>query len=445
MRLRLTILFALVLLPACIVGIGDAPTGTGSGDDGSGSDTMQPPQPTTPRIDSVANGVFKPIAPYTNIAGQALLVRKLDGSTDVSIALTGVGQNVMYTAHVHAAPCQFAGGGHYKIDPLVVDPLETNELWVKGKSSPTGVLATDATFTHLARGEALSVVLHDPTGGAKMACADLLSDDVASQDFQGTLAPFAAATAADQTVTGTISVKRTATGTAFTLMLSGLDKAAVAYGTHIHVEPCEVATGGGHYKIDPLVVDPLETNEIWLPVTGYATAGTAMATVNVPFGTRTDAQSIVLHRTITVTPPNVPKIACANLKRMTPKMPLETTGSAIALPGAMGASLSGTAIMTRKLTGVTEVAVVMTGLTPNEKYAAHVHNQPCAVDAGGGHYKFDRTIAEALASNEMWFDMTADAKGAAHDSMWVAKTAAADAQSLVVHSAMSGIACFDLQ
>ena len=444
MRLSLPILFlVLVVAPACLVGTGDAP-GNGS-DAGSGDDTTQPPQPTTPLIDSLGSGLFKPIAPYMNIAGQALLVRKLDGSTDVSIALTGVGQNVMYTAHVHAAPCQFAGGGHYKIDPAVVDVLETNELWIKGKSSPTGVLATDGTFTHLARGEALSVVLHDPMGGAKMACADLISDDVASQDFQGTLAPFAAAGAADQTVTGTIAIKRSATSTNFTLMLSGLDKTAVAYGTHIHAEPCEVATGGGHYKIDPTVVDVIEANEIWLPVTNYATTGTAMATVTVPFGPRTDAQSIVLHRTITVTPPNVPKIACANLKRMTPKMPLETTGSAITLPGAAGASLTGSAIMTRKLTGVTEVAVVMTGLTANTKYQAHVHNAPCSVESGGGHYKFDRTIAEALASNEMWFELTADAKGAAHDSMWVAKTAAADAQSLVVHSEMSRIACFDLQ
>ena len=34
-----------------------------------------------------------------------------------------------------------------------------------------------------------------------------------------------------------------------------------------------------HYKLDPLVVDTLETNEVWLPITGYATAGTATAMV----------------------------------------------------------------------------------------------------------------------------------------------------------------------
>jgi hypothetical protein len=434
----------LLSLSGCIVGVGDPPN-TGD-DDGSGSGDVPLPQPTTPTVDSVANGVFKPIAPYTNIAGQALLVRKLDGNTDVSIALTGVGQNVAYTAHVHAAPCQYgAGGGHYKMDPGVADVIEANELWVKGKSSPTGVLAADASFTHVARGEALSVVIHDPMGGAKMACADLLSDDVASQDFMGTLAPFAAAGPTDQNTKGSITVKRTATSTSYTLMLTGLDQAAVAYGTHIHNQPCDVTTGGGHYKIDTSVVDTIETNEIWLPVTGYATAGTAMATVNVPFGTRTDAQSIVLHRTITVTPPNVPKVACANLTRMTPKMPLENTGAAVVLPGANGAPIGGTAIMTRKLTGVTEVAVVMTGLTANTKYQAHVHNQPCAVENGGGHYKFDRAVAEALAGNEMWFELVADSKGAAHDSMWVERIAAADAMSLVVHSEMSRMACFDLQ
>ena len=96
----------------------------------------------------------------------------------------------------------------------------------------------------------------------------------------------------------------------------------------------------------------------------------------------------------------------------------ETTGTAQPLAGANGASIGGSAIMTRKLTGVTEVAVVMTGLTPDTKYQAHVHNQACAVDNGGSHYKFDRSIAEALNTNEMWFELTADSKGAAHDSMW---------------------------
>jgi hypothetical protein len=59
--------------------------------------------------------------------------------------------------------------------------------------------------------------------------------------------------------------------------------------------------------------------------------------------------------------------------------------------------------------------------------------------------QFDRAVGEALARNEMWFEMTADADGAAHDSMWVDKIAAADAQSLVVHREAVRIACFDLQ
>lgn len=389
---------------------------------------------------------FKPIAPYTNVAGKALLVRTLDGKTTVSIAVAGVGNNVLYTAHVHAAPCQYgAGGGHYKIDPAVADVVETNELWVKGTSNPVGQLAADASFTHLARDGALSVVIHDPMGGAKMACADLLSDDAATVELEGTLKLFAAATATDQTVTGTIKVTRTAASTSFALDLSGLDKTAVGYGSHIHAEPCEVTTGGGHYKLDTSVVDTIETNEIWLPIANYATAGTATAMVSPTTSIRSDAQSIVLHRVITVTPPNSPKVACANLTRKTARMPLETTGTAQPLSGANGASLTGSAVMTRKLTGVTEVAVVMTGLTPNTVYQAHVHNQPCAVESGGGHYKLDRTITDALATNEMWFEMTADAKGAAHDSMWVDKIAAADAQSLVVHSESARIACFDLQ
>ena len=430
-------------LPACMTGVGGIPD--------ADPETEPPPkpqpqpQPTTPLLDSIAHGTIRPIGPFTNLAGRALLVRKLDGSTLVSIALTGAAPNTMYTTHVHAAPCQYGGGGHYKIDPAIVEVIETNELWVKGRSSPTGALAADATFTHLARGNALSAVVHDPTAGAKMACADLIADDVATQDFHGTIAPFAAATQTDLNIAGTISAKRTATSTMFSLSLTGLDVKALAYGSHIHAEPCTVATGGGHYKLDTSVVETIEANEIWLPITSYATTGTATATLTVPHGTRTDAQSIVVHRTLTITPPNAPKVACANLTRMTPKVALETTGSAIALPGANGASLTGSAILTRKLTGVTEIAVVLSGLAPSTKYQAHVHNQPCSVDAGGVHYKFDRNIAETIPSNEMLFEMLSDANGAAHGAMWAAKTAAADAMSVVVHGEMARIACFDLQ
>jgi hypothetical protein len=401
------------------------------------------PQPTTPVAASIAGGELLPIAPYTGITGRALMVRGLDGKTDLSIAITGLTAATAYTAHLHAAPCQYKGGGHYKIDPLVADTQEANELWIKGTSSDKGALATAATFAHLTRGEALSIVVHDPMGGGKMACADLVEDGTAAIELSGSVAPFAAAAAGDMTVGGTITATRTATGTSFKLSLAGLDPAAVGYGTHIHAEPCEVATGGGHYKLDPTIVDTLETNEIWLPVTTY-TMGSMSAMIDIPHAARSDAQSIVVHRTITDA--NKPKIACANLTRRTEHVALETSGAPTALPAASGLAIGGTAMLTRKLTGVTELAIVVSGLAANTMYAAHVHNQACAADSGGGHFKLDPTVTEASADNEMWLHLTTDDNGSAHDTTWVAQVARADAASIVVHGDDGArLACFDLR
>ena len=186
--------FLFAVLSACTTGIHDPPHG----------DALAM-QPTIATLDSVAHGVFKPILPYTNIAGHALLVRRLDGKTDLGIGLVGVGLNALYTAQLHAAPCKYGGGGHYKIDPTVAGVVEANELWLTGTSTSTGAFAADASFDHLARGEALSSVLHDPISGAKMACADLFSDDVESVELLGTITPFAAAGPADQTANGWIT------------------------------------------------------------------------------------------------------------------------------------------------------------------------------------------------------------------------------------------------
>jgi hypothetical protein len=104
---------ALLVISGCFVGVSDAPPDPDV-------DPPPDPQPTTPTIASIAGGSFSPIAPYTNIAGRALMVRRLDGNTDLSMAITGVTPGTGYTAHLHAAPCQYAGGGHYKIDPAIV-------------------------------------------------------------------------------------------------------------------------------------------------------------------------------------------------------------------------------------------------------------------------------------------------------------------------------------
>lgn len=432
----------------------------------SGDDVQEPDggmvgpgeQPTEPLVASVVGGTFRPLAAFTGIEGRALLVRKLDGTSEVSIALNGGTTGTTYVAHVHIAPCAYqivtppavaTATGHYMIDPaLAATTTEANELWVHPTTSATGMIVGSATFTHIPRDEAISVVVHDPVMG-KMACADLYSDETASTiEYSSTLAAFATAPAGDQGITGTLTASKTANSTSFNLTLAGLNPALVApstgYEAHVHNEPCGVLTGGTHYMIDPTVPAPaVAANEVWFAVPTATATATVPVSVNYP--ARTDAQSVVLHRiednagTITKV-----KVACANLTRTTPIAPFETTASAQALPAAAGMSLTGTALMTRKFNGVTEVAVVMTGLAPSTTYAAHVHNQPCSVEAGGGHYKFDPASTEA--TNEMTFALEANAEGTASDSTWVAKIASAEAQSMIVHGADGArLACFDLK
>ncbi len=437
---------SLVLVAGCA---GEAPPVTG--DDEPDAGMMMGEQPTEPVVRSIVGGSFRPLAAFTGIEGRALLVRKLDGTSEVSIALDGGTAGTEYVAHVHIAPCAYqivtppavaTFTGHYMIDPAQTTTIEANELWVKPTTSATGMIVGSATFQHIPRDEAISVVVHDPVMG-KMACADLYANEVASTiEFSGQVAAFPDA-GIDIGVTGTVTAARTDTSTTFNLTLAGLT-AANTYEAHLHNQPCEVLAGGGHYMIDPTVPPPADAaNEVWFTVPPNST--TATLPVTVPFGARTDAQSIVAHRVednagvITKV-----KIACGNLTRTTPIAPFETTGSAVALPASAGMNLTGTALMTRKFNGVTEVAVVMTGLAPNTAYAAHVHNQPCSFEAGGGHYKFDPASTEP--TNEMTFELASNAEGTASDSTWVAKVATAEAQSLIVHGAESArLACFDLE
>ena len=39
-------------------------------------------------------------------------------------------------------------------------------------------------------------------------------------------------------------------------------------------------------------------------------------------------------------------------------------------------------------------------------YGSHVHNLPCSVDNGGGHYKLDPSEPTTIESNEMWVSFT---------------------------------------
>ena len=125
---------------------------------------------------------------------------------------------------------------------------------------------------------------------------------------------------------------------------------------------------------------------------------------------------------------------------------------------SMGLSLEGTAQITRTADG-TSVKITVRGLEPGTTYGAHLHNAPCAVNAGGAHYK-DDPAGLSTPPNELWLSSTSDpmagitanAAGVAQgrgSADWVARP---EAEAVVIHAIPPGgttaggpkIACADL-
>ena len=131
------------------------------------------------------------------------------------------------------------------------------------------------------------------------------------------------------------------------------------------------------------------------------------------------------------------------------------------LPAGDGLDLEvdGVAVLRRTSDG-TSGRVVVRGLDPGLVYAAHLHNQPCGLGAGGTHYK-DVTTDVGAPPNELWFSssddpfagVTANPGGVARGFGSVDWVARPEAQSVVIHQVVpatgtSGgpkIACADLE
>jgi Cu-Zn family superoxide dismutase len=113
---------------------------------------------------------------------------------------------------------------------------------------------------------------------------------------------------------------------------------------------------------------------------------------------------------------------------------------------SLGYEISGTAKMVRTADGKTIVQVHLKGLHPNAPYGAHVHNLPCGVSSGGGHYQ-DVVGGPVDAVNEIWPGFTTNEAGNGSGMAANAFTARPEAQSVVVHDPAAGnarIACADL-
>jgi hypothetical protein len=245
------------------------------------------------------------------IGGTATLIRGMTGTT-VSINVTGLDPNEVYSSHVHALPCgTTAAGGHYKIDPVVViDPLDTlaveaNELWPIIGNQPDGVADSSISKAlHVARRDAQSIVVHrilpPPVEGqpapppAKVACAPLVPERSFNFETFGIGTPTADGETRGMGATFASATMRRELGglTRVLLAIQGAP-AGAAFKVHVHTLPCSEG-GGGHYKIDPAVTDAREDNEMWLDMTADS-SGAAQDYMVAAHIARPEARSIVLH------------------------------------------------------------------------------------------------------------------------------------------------------
>ena len=109
-----------------------------------------------------------------------------------------------------------------------------------------------------------------------------------------------------------------------------------------------------------------------------------------------------------------------------------------------GYDISGLAVMVRTGSDMTLVSVKAAGLASNVSYPVHVHNQPCAVGSGGGHYQ--HVVGGDVDSiNEIWPGFTTNVAGIGSGQARNDFRARPEAQSIVIHDTDGArIACADL-
>lgn len=441
---------SLLFLSLCITCLAAA-SGCDDGEDAPPAEppagyTIDPPPLADRPIDSLLAGRFAGFGDYTGIDGRAQLVRRRDGSTEVQLYVDGLAPGVEYGAHVHALPCGISQGGpHYKIDPAVEGISSENEIWPTLIADEYGVATGSIAVPHTARGDAQSVVIHDPMADStEMACADLRAPEYRTWSAAGAFAPFAYASTADGPIAGSARLTVTPEGTRIELDVSGL-RPDQSYGAHLHALPCHIGDGGGHYKIDPTIADTLAENELWPAVTP-GPDGQATASLTSPHAVRASAQSIVIHRKAG---DEAPKVACATLVRRD-YGPLETEGRAVLLAAGVERNyggLSGEGRLTRRLDGTTEGLIGVQGARAGQRYPVHLHTNSCAVRAGGGHYKIDPGIEGAVETNELWLDILTDSNGNGVQIATLPTLARPEGTSMVIHDyAEDGarIACIEL-
>ncbi|HEU5083472.1 MAG TPA: hypothetical protein VFU14_09050 [Acidimicrobiales bacterium] len=110
-----------------------------------------------------------------SLEGHATMVRTGDGSTIVSLHVSGLEPGATYGAHVHNRPCSTnLGGTHYEHPGFEGGPAGyEDEIWPGPFTTNAAGVGRGRVVVPVTAGpDAVSVVVHAP-GGTKIACADL--------------------------------------------------------------------------------------------------------------------------------------------------------------------------------------------------------------------------------------------------------------------------------
>jgi hypothetical protein len=111
---------------------------------------------------------------FPDATASAAMTRKLPSTTSVTLTVAGLGPSATYPVHVHEYSCGTANGGaHYMLD-ATGSTGQANEIWLPIDADWAGHGQSSVSVTtHLARPEAGSIVIHDPSDNARLICIDL--------------------------------------------------------------------------------------------------------------------------------------------------------------------------------------------------------------------------------------------------------------------------------
>ncbi|TYL49691.1 PKD domain-containing protein [Nocardioides sp. BGMRC 2183] len=338
-------------------------------------------------------GEFHPFAhgaeAYPELAGSAELVRER-GSTYAMLDVTGLASDALHAVHVHEEACASNdGGAHFRFDES--KPFhEDNEIWLPFTSSEGGASGrVEVTEALRAGPKAVSIVVHDPENPAlRIGCVDL-EPSTADLSYAWEFGDGTTGAGPDPDHTYTHSGSHTATVT--------------------------VSNDAGESRTDSVDVTVDEPGAGSLPeFEALVSPSSGDAPLAVGFSTKVRTQG-EFH------------------------------------PFAHGAEaypeLAGSAELVRER-GSTYAMLDVTGLASDALHAVHVHEEACASNDGGAHFRFDES-KPFHEDNEIWLPFTSSEGGASgRVEVTEALRAGPKAVSIVVHDPENPalrIGCVDLE